>query len=234
MTLAIMQPYVFPYLGYFQLLHAADRFVVYDDVNFIKGGWINRNRILLENKGFLFTVPLQDASPFRKINETLIHSRLYSEWKRKFPKVLFGAYAKAPFFKPVASLVTDILEAGADNIGTFALNSILGVKEYVGLDIEIIPTSGVYKNAHLSGKERVLDICLKEGATTYVNAPGGRSLYSADFFVPRNISLKFIQSGTFSYKQVGDAFVPGLSIIDVLMFNSVSDTRLLLADYILQ
>ena len=234
MKLAIMQPYIFPYAGYFQLLQAADKFVVYDDVNFIKGGWINRNRILLEGKDFLFTIPLQDASPNKKINEVFIHEQLYDNWKKKFYKSLSSAYRKAPFFDPVRSLVSGVLEMEATSIGALATQSLLAIKNYLQLPAEVVLTSAVYNNAHLFGKERVIDICLKEGATTYINASGGQALYEKDFFCSRGIDLYFIKSEKSAYTQLENEHVPWLSIIDVLMFNSVFDTNRILSHYSLQ
>src|SRR4051812_42347879 len=104
MRLAIMQPYIFPYIGYFQLIAAVDAFVIYDDVNYIKQGWINRNRILFNGKDLLFTVPLENASSFKKINEVSVHKHLYEGWKVKFGKSLRATYFKAPYFNEIISL----------------------------------------------------------------------------------------------------------------------------------
>ena len=84
MKLAIMQPYIFPYLGYFQLLNSVDHFVFYDDVNFIKGGWVNRNQLLINNQNKFFTVPLKKIISFTPINEVEIHKKLYPNWRSKF------------------------------------------------------------------------------------------------------------------------------------------------------
>lgn len=88
MKIAIMQPYIFPYIGYFQLINAVDKFIIYDDVNYIKQGWINRNKILLNNEDYLFTFPLKNASSYKKINEIELSENLYSKWKIKFFKTL--------------------------------------------------------------------------------------------------------------------------------------------------
>jgi hypothetical protein len=231
MTLAIMQPYIFPYIGYFQLIHAADKFVVYDDVNFIKQGWINRNQILLNGKEFLFTIPLADASSFKKINEVQLHKRLYDAWKPKFYKSLVQAYSKAPFFDEAFSLVKSVLDNECTTIAGLATDALNKISAYMGIDTIIIPTSTQYENNSLAGKERVVDICKREGADTYVNAPGGAELYPQSFFKNENIQLYFIKTKGIKYQQYGEHFVPNLSIIDVLMFNPKEKINELLNSY---
>src|ERR1041384_2809372 len=108
MRLAVMQPYFFPYAGYFQLLHAADCFVFFDDVNFIKKGWINRNNILYQGKIHPFTIPLAKVSQNKRINETEISD--YAGWKAGFKKLLHESYRKAPQFAEVNALVENILD----------------------------------------------------------------------------------------------------------------------------
>ena len=99
MKLAIMQPYLFPYIGYYQLINSVDKFIIYDDVNFIKQGWLNRNSILVNGKRNLFTVPLENQSSFTKINETLINQKFYPIWKKKFSRQLNKIITKPHFLK---------------------------------------------------------------------------------------------------------------------------------------
>ena len=231
MKLGIMQPYIFPYAGYFQLVKAVDKFVIYDDVNFIKQGWINRNNILLNGKGVLFTIPLEDASSFRRINEIGLPVQLYEKWKIKFKMTLSMAYSKAPFFKETFSLVTSILETEERTIANLAGTSIAKICEYLKIYTHILPSSSIYNNSQLSGKERVIDICRREGATEYVNAQGGQELYSKDFFFNHGISLSFIKFQPIPYLQFKSEFVPYLSIIDALMFNSAEKMQNLLNQY---
>src|SRR5690606_26985644 len=159
MKLAIMQPYIFPYIGYFQLISAVDKFVFYDDVNFIKQGWVNRNRILVNGTDYLFSVPLMKQSSFVKIEDTLINHAEYPHWKKKFLKTLSQAYRKAPLFKSVYPLVESILKQEVDSIATLAKNSILKTCQYLNLHCEWETSSSIYKNEHLKGQNRVLDIC---------------------------------------------------------------------------
>jgi len=233
MVLAIMQPYVFPYVGYFQLINAVDKFVVYDDVNFIKGGWINRNQILVNQKAHLFTVPLEKPSSLCHINETAIHSKNYGIWKPKFLRTVEQSYKKAPFFHDVFPLINEVLSEGEqDNISTLALKSLKAVCVYLGIETEITDSSSIYQNTHLKSQARVLDICKTERADRYINPIGGRELYSKEDFHAMGIRLHFIQTDKIQYNQFQlHNFIPHLSIIDVLMFNSRNDTTELLNRY---
>jgi len=104
-----MQPYFFPYIGYFQLVAAVNKFVIYDDVNFIKRGWINRNNVLINKKSNLFTVPLIKASQNTLINDTKINLKFYNIWKVKFLRSLEQSYKKAPYFTEVYNLIKNVL-----------------------------------------------------------------------------------------------------------------------------
>ena len=235
MKLAIMQPYLFPYIGYFQLIAAVDKFVVYDDVNFIKGGWINRNNILVNKKSNLFTVPLHKSSSFLLINETRINLKFYTSWKIKFLRTIEQSYKKALFFNEVYSLIANVLgNYEGDLISKLAVNSIKSVCEYLEIQTEIIPTSEIYNNKILSGQDRVLDICRIENASIYINALGGKELYDKHSFQVKGVQLNFIKTLPVKYKQFIDDFTPWLSIIDVLMFNSVEEISVMLNNYELE
>jgi hypothetical protein len=220
MRLGLNQPYLFPYLGYFQLLHAVDRFAVYDDVGFIKQGWINRNRLLINGEASLFTVPVRDGSSSRPIREVLIDDRGRGRWRAKLLKTIDNAYRRAPEFATVFPLVEQVLDPGVSRIGELALRSIKAVAEFLGLTTTFVDSTTVYGNAELSGEARVLDICRIEGATDYINPAGGRHLYSARRFAEQGVRLHFIVPTLPAYRQFGAEFISGLSIIDVLMFNS--------------
>jgi hypothetical protein len=232
MKLGIMQPYLFPYIGYFQLISAVDKFVVYDDVNFIKAGWINRNNLLINKSKNLFTVPLKNVSTFSLINETKINRNLYGFWKTKLLKSIEFSYKKAPYFDPVYSIVKNVLDSHEeDNISKIAVSSIKTVNNYLDLNTEINDTSTIYNNENLKGQERVLDICIIENAKQYINLIGGVELYSKDNFIKRGIILNFMKSNPIFYNQFHNEFVPSLSIIDVLMFNSVEQTKGMIKNY---
>jgi hypothetical protein len=221
--LAIMQPYFFPYIGYYQLIAAVDKFVVYDDVNFIKNGWINRNRLILAGATHYVTVPLAGASPFLKINQINVQGG--DGWRRKLVESLRHSYSKAPYFAEVSTLVHEVLFSGEEKIGEIAKASLAAVCNYVGLERKFVGSSAIYGNESLSGSMRVLDICTRECATEYYNLPGGRELYSAQEFAEQNVALHFIQPKLEPYLQFTEQFQPGLSIVDVLMFNDRERVR---------
>jgi len=226
-----MQPYLFPYLGYFQLLGAVDKFVIYDDINFIKQRWINRNNILIGSKASLFSVPLRDASSFRHINETEVHRGAYGRWLRKFLTTVDQNYRKAPFYEPVRRLLGSVFEGFEGSIAALALRSVRETAHYLDIRTTIVETSRVYGNDALRGQDRIIDICLKEGADHYLNAIGGKNLYAAQDFEARRITLHFITTWLTPYAQFGDHFVPSLSIVDVMMFNSPDRVRELLREF---
>ena len=230
MKIAVMQPYLFPYIGYFQLLNAVDKFVVFDDVNFIKKGWINRNNILVNRQKYLFTVPLKDASQNKLIKEVQIAD---DGWQEKFLKTVAQSYKKAEFFDEAFALIENIVRSGESFLAKLILRSLQILKDALKINAEIVPSSEVYNNRELKAQDRILDICKQEKATEYVNPAGGTELYDRRIFSENGVKLFFLKTDPFSYRQFGDEFVPHLSIIDVLMFNGAQGTRELLSRYVL-
>lgn len=212
-----MQPYFLPYLGYFQLAAQVEKFVFYDDVNFIKNGWINRNRLLLGTEARYFTIPLRDASSFAKISEVGVQPA--AAWRRKMLDTVRQAYGRAPSFASVFALLENVLDPTVERIAEIAKRSVTAVAQYLGMSTHFVWTSANYGNQSLTGPARVLDICRREGAAEYYNLPGGRELYDAGEFAAAGVSLRFIQSQLPPYDQRRPEFVPGLSILDVLMWN---------------
>ncbi len=224
-----MQPYLFPYIGYFQLINAADKFVIYDDVTFIKQGWINRNNILLNGKALLFTVPLKDASSYKQIRETEISVNI--KWTSKLLKTFEQAYKKAPYYTEIIELIEDAISAEEKLIAAIALKSVKVVCSYLGIETSIVETSSNYSNNHLQSQARVIDICKKEKAIEYLNPIGGLQLYSKDVFNREHIKLSFIKPKPINYQQFNNEFVPWLSIIDIMMFNSPNEIKAMLNQY---
>lgn len=231
MRLAIMQPYLFPYIGYFQLLKSCEKFVFYDDVNYIKGGWINRNRILANGKEYLFTVPLKNISSFQSIRETEIDKGQYRSWYSKFLKTIEQNYKKAPYYNETTAMISSVFDKQPDYISELARNSIMAVVSYLKIPLEVVNSSVIYNNSHLSAAERVLDICKKESASIYINTIAGKELYAEEEFVRKGIQLKFLKAESIAYRQLNNEFIPWLSIIDVIMFNSLEGIRSLLERY---
>ena len=227
-----MQPYLFPYIGYFQLLDAVDRFVVYDDVAFIKQGWINRNRMLVNGSASYFTVPVRHASSFTLIRDTLVDDGAANErWTVKMLRSFGDAYRRAPEFPRVFPMLEAVLTRPVRSIADLAVASLKAVCGFLDIRADWVDTSARYGNAHLTGAARVIDICKVEGATEYVNVPGGRALYSPEAFEAQGVRLRFIEPRLPEYRQFRHPFVPALSIIDVLMFNSRETVRAYLAAY---
>jgi hypothetical protein len=223
MRIAIMQPYLFPYIGYFQLIDSVDKFIIFDDVNYINKGWINRNRILLNSKDFLFTISLKGASQNKLIRQTDIDET--DKWRDKLIKTFGAAYSKAPFYKEVSPMLSEILNNREANLSTFILYSINRIAAFLDIKTEIVPSSGRYGNQNLKGEDRIVDICLQEKATEYVNPIGGLELYSKQKFEANGIHLFFLKTQSIQYQQFGKEFVPWLSIIDLLMFCSRDELK---------
>ena len=227
MKLAIMQPYFLPYIGYFQLIKAVDKYVIFDDVNFIKKWWITRNNILLDGKSFLFTLTLLEASQNKHINEIIV-----SNGQSKILKTISIAYKKAPYFSSVFPMIEKIFDYENKNLAQYVGNSIIHISDYLRLDTEFVYSSDIKeKDTSLKSQHKILNICKVLGASEYINAIGGVNLYSKELFEEHNIKLSFLKTQPIEYKQFNECFVPNLSILDVLMFNSVEQTNELLNQF---
>jgi len=229
--IAIMQPYLFPYIGYFQLVNAVDTFVFYDDVNFIKAGWINRNNILINGKRKLITVPCKKISQNKLINEVFLDPS---------PKILHNilrsielAYKKALYFNEVFPLIYNLLSAyNKPTISELAIDSVLLAANYLNLKPDFKKSSKDFPNSSKLKKDnRLIEISKLAGAGIYVNPIGGVELYSKKKFKEEGITLNFVESGLINYKQYENEFVPNLSIIDVMMFNSPQQIKEMLNQY---
>jgi len=228
MKLAIMQPYLFPYIGYWQLINAVDTFIIYDDVAYIQRGWINRNNFLINGEKKLFTMTVKNASQNSLINQLEIHDDF-----SKFQKMLRFNYAKAPHFDEVMDLLSEIITFDRKNLAKFLENSIALVSSYLKITTTMTLSSSINKDNSLKGQDKILEICKLMHASDYYNAIGGTDLYSRNDFIDNGISLRFIKSNLSQYKQFKNDFISGLSIIDVMMFISVDIINEMLNDYVL-
>lgn len=226
-----MQPYFFPYIGYFQLMQAVDKFVVYDNIKFSKGGWIQRNRILLNGRDRMISLPLKSDSDFLDIYQRQLADS-YDMDQKKLLRRIESAYRKAPFFQEVMKLIECCLCFENRNLFLFLLHALKKVRQYLNIRTEIIVSSELSVDYNLRGQERVIAICEALAAAHYINPIGGTELYSERVFADRGIKLSFIKSGPIIYKQYDSAsFVPNLSIIDVMMFNAPAQISHLLNEY---
>ena len=225
--IAVMQPYFLPYLGYFQMVNAVDQFVIYDDIQYTKQSWFNRNRFLLNGKPQYFTIPLKKDSDFLNVDEREL-SADYQHQKKELISRFELAYKKAPYFDQVFPLLLEIMNSEERNLYRFIRFSFDRVCDYLNIDTKVIPSSRVDGEENLSGKERLIDICERLGGEHYINLPGGRALYNKKDFKERGIQLSFIDPIFTKYNQFGDKFIPGLSILDVMMFNPVDEIEKML------
>ncbi len=232
MKIAVMQPYFFPYIGYFQLIQAVDEFVFFDDVNFIKKGWIHRNNILVNNIAHRFTIPLKKASQNKLIHQVYVSED--HEWKEKLKKTLYHAYKDAPYFNQIFHLFSATIDVENKSISEFAVNSVISVLDYLDMKKDLILSSSLdYSRNNVTAQQKIISICDQLRADHYVNPINGQSLYHKDEFYKQSISLSFIKtSKSLLYKQ-GEStdFVPNLSMIDVLMYNSIDNVKHLLKMY---
>ena len=222
MKVAIMQPYFFPYIGYFQLIAAADVFVVYDNIKYTKKGWISRNRMLQNGKDVMFSLPLKSDSDCLDVCDRVLSAEFNRD---KLLNQLKGAYLRAPYFAQTFPLVEQIVRYEDTNLFSFLHYSIVKICEHLGVTTKIRVSSSIAIDHELKSQDKVLTLCEAVGANAYVNAIGGMELYSKETFLEKGIDLKFIRSLPFEYTQLGNEFVPWLSIIDVMMFNSLDTIK---------
>lgn len=222
MKLAIMQPYFVPYIGYFQLIGAVDTFVVYDNIKYTKKGWVNRNRMLRNGGAVTFSLPLAKDSDTLNIVERELavdfdREKLLNQFK--------GAYAKAPYFDATFPVLARIIRCKEDNLFRYIHHSIVVLCRHLGISTEIRISSEVDIDHCLKSQDKVIALCEALGADVYINAIGGIELYQKEHFELRSIKLQFIKSREFDYLQFSEPNVPWLSIIDVLMFNSLDKVK---------
>lgn len=222
MKLGIMQPYLFPYIGYFQLINAVDEFVIYDDVQYIKNGWINRDKVLKGGgnaSSTQFTFSVKHGTFEKKINERYYSYAFFIEAKRLL-KTLYYTYHNAPCYADTITLIQEILAYNNRCVSQFNAYSLQKVAEYLGIKTKFSRSSTFKIPSELKAQDRVIWVCKYLGASAYINAIGGQSLYSKEDFGREGLQLHFLKTGEILYQQFSNEFVPNLSIIDVMMFNS--------------
>lgn len=218
MKIAIMQPYLFPYIGYWQLFNAADTFIILDDVNYIKRGWINSNIIKVNGSNHVFTMPINGGSQNKLIHDILI---LDISWKINFLKTIEFSYKKSTFFNQGYEIIKWCFDTKEMNLSKFIFHTFNVINEVVQTHCKIVPSSVIY-NSLSSSHNKIIDICKKERATTYINPIGGQALYNKEFFKENHLELSFLKC---------NSNISSLSIIDVLMNNSIEDIKIYLDHY---
>jgi hypothetical protein len=233
MRLAIMQPYFFPYLGYYSLLDYVDKFILLDSVQYRRKSWMNRNRILKPKSGWQY-INVGAVKP--DFGESIAVIKLSSDlsWKKKVLAQLAHYKKIAPYYFETMDLVESVLFSDIKYLSDLNKKTIEVVAGYVGIACDIIKYTESCRmiDDKVNGPDEwALEIATEEGALEYVNPPGGMSLFNPQRFIERGIKLSFLENNISSYKQRNDLFEPSLSIIDVLMFNSAQKVKYLVSDY---
>lgn len=226
MITAVMQPYLFPYLGYFQLINCSDNFIIYDDVNFIKGGYINRNYILSNGEKQRFTIPVPGASSNKKINELC-----YSGDVKKVLASIHQAYSKAPYFEKVYPLIEKILKGKERSISDVCLQSYIAIFSYLGIKKNFFKSSELTYDRKKKPAERLVELTKLFNSNKYVNTIGGKELYDKEYFKQNGIELSFISSKLPPYEQGLKESIVGLSMIDILMWCEIDDIKSMLNSF---
>jgi len=219
MKVAIMQPYFFPYIGYFQLIKTVDKFIVYDNIKYTKKGWINRNRLLFNGKEQLFTIPIRKGSDSLDICQRELSENCKIETTKILERIRLN-YRKAPYFNEVYPLTEKSFFLEDTNLFRYIFFSLQQILAYLGIRTEILISSKIGVEERLAGENRVISICKHLNASQYINSIGGVALYSRERFSEEGIILRFLKSNQVIYKQFDNEFIPSLSILDVMMFNS--------------
>ena len=225
-----MQPYFFPYIGYFQLINAVDEFVIYDNIQFTKKGWINRNRILVNLKDDYISLPIKKDSDYLNVNQRFLSDTWPIDSKKMLNRIL-ESYRKAPQFEEAYLLFEKCLNVEEHNLFNFIQNSLIETLNYLSINTKILKSSSIEIDHQLKSEEKVLAICKAQNASTYINPIGGIELYSKERFERNGIKFQFQKSNPINYLQYKNEFVPWLSILDVLMFNTKDEIKSFLSDY---
>jgi hypothetical protein len=229
LSCAVMQPYFLPYIGYFQLISSVDTFVLYDDIQYTKKGWINRNRFLLNGVSTHVTLPLRKDSDFLLVRERVIADDFLPQ---KILNVYDAAYRRANYYDETREVLEDVLKFEERNLFKFIHNAITRVCDHLQIHTPIVLSSSLCSQGDAKGVNRVLQYCYHCNSSVYINPPGGRELYRANDFMDRGVSLRFLVPSLSPYVQNIDSFVPALSIIDNLAHcGQLATAALVQTDY---
>lgn len=226
-----MQPYFFPYIGYYSLIKHTDQFILFDTVQFIRHGWIERNRVLKPTEGWQYiAVPLEKKSLTTPIKETKI--RNLEDWRDKINRQLEHYKKRAPHYRAAIEVINAAINIDTDSIVVLNANILTKTCEYIGipLKLRIFSEMGLDVGDGHGAGEWALYISKAISASEYINPIGGRDIFQADQFRAAGITLSFIENNLPQYSQKRPTFEPGLSIVDVMMFNDVPQIIQLIDD----
>jgi hypothetical protein len=251
MRIAIKQPYFLPYIGYFQVIGCVDKYIIYHNLNYIKEGWIHRNRLLRVNgEPEYFKIHLENKTSFQKIDQVRVSEG--DHWRRKMIKSIYLNYKRSGYFDEVFPVISEVVEFKTSFLWEMAAFSTVRICRYLDIKTEITTDNSGYLPVEdfLQGtgylnseiKEmgiaeyipkltRILYICKKENSDHFIESPGGISLYPKEIFSAHSIKIDFLKVKEFTYKQSTDKFHPHLSIVDVLMNCGREKTKELLKEF---
>lgn len=228
-SVAIMQPYLFPYIGYYQLINKVDYFVILDNVNYMKKGWINRNRLLINGLPSFFCLPIKEVSQNKKINELYFDNFLFN--KNKLLKTIYYTYSKASEFELIYNLFSIILSFENSKVVDFIEFTLTQIAKHFEFKTNFI-LSSKFDIEHSSKEDFIINLVKKFNVNNYINLPNGLSLYDKNYFKTKDINLLFIERNfNLQYNQFNDSFCKDLSIIDCMMFNNSKNMNMLLNQF---
>lgn len=210
MKVAVMQPYFLPYIGYWQLIRYVDIFIIFDDVNYIKKGYVDRNVVLGRNGLCSLKIKVIRASQNRLINELQIDADQSHLWEK-----IKNCYPRRSLESEAGILLKSIIDNKELNLARYLEQSIRAITKYLEIDTQIMRSSDIPSDS--SGKNKIIPLVNHVRGKTYVNLPGGRNLYTEDMFVENQIALEFFDPVISAYPQTRSDFTPNLSIADVLL-----------------
>ena len=230
MKIGIIQPYFLPYIGYFALINAVEKFIYLDDVQYMRRGWVNRNRMKIVNKWQYFSIPIKKTALTSNINEIYItDDKKYIE---KLKESIRHSYSKTPYYRDIIKLLYDFI-IPSQNISKMDIQLTNEICNYLEIKTEMLVSSQINQDGEKNGVDKMVEICKRVNGDHYINPIGGINLYSKDRFQKAEIKLNFIKMNEIRYFQGNHEFIPNLSIIDVLMWNSKKDIQSFLKDFIL-
>ncbi len=230
MNIAIMQPYFLPYLGYWQLLSAVDKFIIYDNIQYTKKGWFNRNYILSQGEKKLFSLPLQKASDYLNVDQRTLAANHKQEAEKNL-RIIKTSYKDSAFFQETYALIEQIFLYPDNNLFRYIANSILQIKAHLAIQTELLVSSEIPIDHNLKSEQKVIALCRQLQAKSYINPPGGVQLYNAKNFTEHGIELLFLEPQCPVYPQPAAEFQSHLSIIDLLMCVGKDSARQMLSSY---
>ncbi len=228
MKIGIVQPYFLPYIGYFALINAVDKFVYFDDVQYIRRGWVNRNRIKMENTWQYIILPVKRSPLSAKINEVYVVNDKRSI--KKLKKSIDHNYQKAVYYNIIKKLIFPYI-LPSEKISNLNINLTNKICTYLEIKTKKYISSEIPKDNSLKRENKIIEICNKLGCKHYINPVGGVDLYSKKKFQEFQIKLNFLKINKITYSQGKYDFIPNLSIIDVLMWNSKNEVQKMLYNY---